>query len=252
MCELLKDEQGKYRRIRLKLSEPLLKYRPRSDTLNTLLHEAIHAYFFITSSWRHSRKDDPSGHGTGFQRLASAINHHGSYDITIYHTFYDEVESYRKHVWKCDGPCQHEGPYFGVVKRSMNRAPGKGDHWWKKHEEGCGGIFRKISEPEITNDQLRRLSNSERAGRQKNKIDKWVTQSASETTTIDTALMSLKALSDKAERRTLKRKEHNQHDSPQHQRKTPLLTCPICDTCVPDKEINHHLDVSHPVDERVT
>lgn len=39
ICELIKDDEGKYRRIRLKLSEPLLKFRPREDTINTLLHE---------------------------------------------------------------------------------------------------------------------------------------------------------------------------------------------------------------------
>jgi hypothetical protein len=42
--------------IRLKLSEPLLEFRPRADVINTLLHEAIHAYFFVTTSWRHSRQ----------------------------------------------------------------------------------------------------------------------------------------------------------------------------------------------------
>lgn len=126
ICELLRDDQGKYRRIRLKLSEPLLKYRPRDDTINTLLHEAIHAYFFVTSSWRHSRGDDGTGHGNGFLLLADAISNHGNYEITVYHTFHDEVDSYRTHVWRCDGPCRSKAPFFGLVKRSMNRPPGKG------------------------------------------------------------------------------------------------------------------------------
>lgn len=39
ICELTKDDQGKYRRVRLKLSEPLLRFRAREDTINTLLHE---------------------------------------------------------------------------------------------------------------------------------------------------------------------------------------------------------------------
>jgi hypothetical protein len=58
ICELVRDPQNgnKYTRIRLKLSEPLLKFRPRSDVVDTLLHEAIHAYFFVTTSWRHSRQ----------------------------------------------------------------------------------------------------------------------------------------------------------------------------------------------------
>lgn len=126
ICELLKDDQGKYRRIRLKLSEPLLKFRPREDTINTLLHEAIHAYFFVTSSWRHSRGDDGTGHGNGFLLLADAISNHGNYEITVYHTFHDEVDSYRTHIWQCDGTCRTKAPFFGFVKRSMNRPPGKG------------------------------------------------------------------------------------------------------------------------------
>jgi hypothetical protein len=33
----------------VRLSEPLLKFRPKSDFIDTLLHEMIHAYLFITS-----------------------------------------------------------------------------------------------------------------------------------------------------------------------------------------------------------
>lgn len=100
ICELVREPNNgnKYSRVRLKLSEPLLKYRPRSDVLNTLLHESIHAYFFITTSWRHSRGDDGTGHGSGFLLLADAINNHGGYEITVYHTFHDEVDSYRTHI----------------------------------------------------------------------------------------------------------------------------------------------------------
>ncbi|KAF2094501.1 hypothetical protein NA57DRAFT_46496 [Rhizodiscina lignyota] len=174
ICELVKDNEGKYRRIRLKLSEPLLKFRPREDTINTLLHEAIHAYFFITTSWHHSRGDDGTGHGEGFLFLADAINNHGNYLITVYHTFHDEVDSYRKHIWQCSGPCKDRPPYFGLVKRSMNRPPGKGDSWWKRHEQECGGTYTKIAEPALTKDQVRKLSAKERAGMQKNKIDSWL------------------------------------------------------------------------------
>ncbi|GAB7352437.1 hypothetical protein MBLNU459_g2853t1 [Dothideomycetes sp. NU459] len=101
ICELVKDPAtGKYTLIRLKLSEPLLKYRPRSDLIDTLLHECIHAYFFITTSWRHARADDGTGHGSRFLLLADAINNHGCYSVTVYHTFHDEVDSYRTHVWQ--------------------------------------------------------------------------------------------------------------------------------------------------------
>lgn len=49
------------------------------------------------------------------------INKSAGTTITIYHTFHDEVRHYQTHVWKCDGPCQHKSPYFGIVRRSMNR-----------------------------------------------------------------------------------------------------------------------------------
>lgn len=49
------------------------------------------------------------------------INKIAGTTITIYHTFHDEVRYYKTHVWRCDGPCQHRPPYYGIVKRSMNR-----------------------------------------------------------------------------------------------------------------------------------
>ena len=176
ICELVRDPQNgnKYTRIRLKLSEPLLKFRPRTDVVDTLLHEAIHAYFFVTTSWRHSRGEDGTGHGEGFLLLSDAVNNHGGYGVSVFHTFHDEVDSYRTHVWECDGPCKTRAPFFGLVKRSMNRAPGKGDSWWAGHVEACGGSFTKIAEPEMSKEQIERLSGLQKAGRQKNKIDGWV------------------------------------------------------------------------------
>lgn len=52
------------------------------------------------------------------------------------------------HVWRCNGPCQKMRPYFGIVRRSANRAPGPSDTWWNKHKRICGGTFIKFSEPE--------------------------------------------------------------------------------------------------------
>ncbi len=66
----------------------------------------------------------------------------------VYHSFHDEVKLYKTHWWKCDGPCQHRAPYFGLVKRSMNRAPGPNDIWWNDHRATCNGQFHKIREPE--------------------------------------------------------------------------------------------------------
>ena len=66
----------------------------------------------------------------------------------MYHTFHDEVALYKQHWWKCNGPCVSRKPFYGLVKRSMNRAPGPNDLWWKEHQRTCGGAFVKIKEPE--------------------------------------------------------------------------------------------------------
>ena len=246
LCELVKDVEGKYRRIRLKLSEPLLKYRPRSDTINTLLHEAIHAYFFVTTSWKHSRGDDGTGHGTGFLLMADAISNHGDYHITIFHTFHDEVDSYRTHVWKCSGPCQHQAPFFGLVKRSMNRAPSKSDSWWSKHEAECGGTYTKISEPALTKTQINALSAKERAGRQKNKLDSWIKAPILENGSRSPTITKSAEASEVVEVQRLKRRQDQDvADVPSARRLQ--VACPICDEKVDEVSINNHLDAMHAI-----
>lgn len=66
----------------------------------------------------------------------------------MYHNFHDEVEEYRRHWWRCDGPCQFKKPYYGYVKRSTNRAPSAHDYWWATHQKTCGGTYVKVKEPE--------------------------------------------------------------------------------------------------------
>ncbi|CEO94457.1 unnamed protein product (mitochondrion) [Plasmodiophora brassicae] len=127
----------------IRLSEKLLKFRPRSDLVNTLLHEMIHAFLFIRD-----RDRDHDAHGPNFCALMKHINQVAGTEITVYHNFRDEVDLYRTHWWKCDGPCQHRAPYFGIVKRSMNRAPSMRDPWMPLHQQQCGGTFTKIKEPE--------------------------------------------------------------------------------------------------------
>ncbi|KAJ8105541.1 hypothetical protein OPT61_g10112 [Boeremia exigua] len=261
ICELSKDPvSNKFTRIRLKLSTPLLQYRPRSDTINTLLHEAIHAYFFITTSWKHIRGDDGTGHGAGFQLLADAINNHGNYDITIYHTFHDEVDSYRTHVWQCDGPCKTQPPYFGQVKRSMNRAPGRADTWWATHVTECGGTFIKISEPELTKKQLQNLSSKERAGRQKNKLDSWVTTSKKKDGKVGvgtTEIPDTHVREDETSNRVVgdvtlsgpstgQKRSLAEDDDGLVVAKKALVECPICNLQITDTDINRHLDLLHP------
>ncbi|KAF2691290.1 hypothetical protein K458DRAFT_327568 [Lentithecium fluviatile CBS 122367] len=272
ICELSKDPTtGKFTRIRLKMSTPLLQYREKSDTINTLLHEAIHAYFFITTSWRHSRGDDGTGHGVGFQLLADAINNHGNYEITIYHTFHDEVESYRTHVWQCNGPCRNIPPYFGLVKRSMNRPPGKSDTWWARHETECGGTYTKIQEPAPTKKQIEAMSKKERAGRQKNKLDGWVKmekgtgaegKTSENPIELDKDRTSVIKSNGKRKAKTiavdgfvkshtvnLKRSratvERTMYGSTVLVEKV-LVDCPICSARIAESEINEHLDLVHP------
>ncbi|XP_013179229.1 PREDICTED: sprT-like domain-containing protein Spartan [Papilio xuthus] len=127
------------------LSEPLLKLRPRKDLIETLLHEMIHAYLFVTC-----RDQDRDGHGPNFKEHMYRINKLAGVNITIYHDFHDEVELYQTHWWRCNGPCQKQKPYFGVVRRSANRAPGPNDYWWSRHQKTCGGTFVKIKEPAKT------------------------------------------------------------------------------------------------------
>ncbi|KAF4521217.1 hypothetical protein B566_EDAN005428 [Ephemera danica] len=67
--------------------------------------------------------------------------------LLIYHSFHEEVKLYKQHIWRCDGPCQSRKPFYGFVRRSMNRAPSSRDLWWAEHQATCGGKFTKIQEP---------------------------------------------------------------------------------------------------------
>jgi hypothetical protein len=43
------------------------------------------------------------------------------------------VDNCRKHVWKCDGKCKDKPPFFGYVRRAMNRPPQPADNWFNRH-----------------------------------------------------------------------------------------------------------------------
>ena len=127
----------------IRLSEPLLKLRSRKELVETLLHEMIHAFNFIRGIL-----EENGGHGKNFLAKMHEINRAAGTNITVYHTFHDEVELYKKHWWRCDGICRTQKPYFGYVKRTSNRAPSKNDFWWNQHQQKCGGTFIKVKEPE--------------------------------------------------------------------------------------------------------
>lgn len=103
----------------------------------------IHADLFIKNV-----REGNGGHGPKFKEKMALINRVAGTNITVYHTFHDEVAMYKTHIWRCNGICQHRKPFYGWVKRTCNRAPGPNDNWWAKHHETCGGTFHKVSEPE--------------------------------------------------------------------------------------------------------
>lgn len=84
----------------IRLSEPLLKFRPRQNLVETLLHEMIHAYMFATSSQEWINR---SVHGNEFKSHMNRINQLAKTNVTVYHDFYDEMNYCKKHVWKCNG-----------------------------------------------------------------------------------------------------------------------------------------------------
>jgi len=127
----------------IRLSEPLLKFRLKEDLHGTLLHEMIHAFLFVRQG-----DTDRESHGPIFQAHMKRINKATGFHISIYHTFHDEVEFHRDHWWQCNGECSKRPPFFGCVKRSMNRAPGPTDTWWAEHQLTCTGIFTKVKEPQ--------------------------------------------------------------------------------------------------------
>ncbi|NWR58623.1 SPRTN protein, partial [Bucorvus abyssinicus] len=143
LCAGVCRYEGKGGMCSIRLSEPLLKLRPRKDLVETLLHEMIHALLFVTNNDK-----DRESHGPEFRKHMHRINRLTGANVTIYHSFHDEVDSYRQHWWRCNGPCQNRKPYFGYVKRSTNRAPSARDFWWVEHQETCGGTFTKVKEPE--------------------------------------------------------------------------------------------------------
>ncbi|KAL1454649.1 hypothetical protein WDU94_010863 [Cyamophila willieti] len=132
--------------VTISLSEPLLKLRPRSDLVNTLLHEMIHAYLILFTE--NPNRTDRDDHGAEFQQHMHRINKEAGTKISIYHSFHDEVKLYKTHWWQCNGPCKARPPCYGLVKRATNRAPGKSDFWFADHSAECGGQFIKIKEPD--------------------------------------------------------------------------------------------------------
>eukprot|EP00055_Hartaetosiga_balthica_P011231 m.50371 g.50371 ORF g.50371 m.50371 type:complete len:171 (+) comp7508_c1_seq5:200-712(+) len=93
--------------VSIKLSKPILQYRPRADMVDTLLHEMIHAYLFVTQ-----RRVERDAHGTCFQEHMNRINHASGSSITIYHSFHDEWSMSKEGAifWSCE-TCYESCPF---------------------------------------------------------------------------------------------------------------------------------------------
>ena len=64
---------GQARFCTVRLSKKILKYRSVDNLLETLLHELIHAFLFLTKD-KYERKDGEDGHGKDFLELMKRIN----------------------------------------------------------------------------------------------------------------------------------------------------------------------------------
>lgn len=106
----------------IRLSTPLLKLRPRKDLVETLLHEMIHAYLFITQNNR-----DRDGHGPEFQKHMHRINAVAKTNITV------GLDSRTLNVSNCD-----ENRFFRMssCKRNLINSC-----------SGSGGFFIIITAP---------------------------------------------------------------------------------------------------------
>ncbi|KAI6190163.1 SprT-like domain-containing protein [Aphelenchoides bicaudatus] len=203
----------------IRMSEPLLKLRPRRDFVETLLHEMIHAYLFVTE-----RNTDRGGHGENFQAHMHRINRLAGTNITIYHSFHAEVNVYKRHVWKCNGICQSESPFYGYVKRTMNRAPSKSDLWFADHQATCGGTFQKIKEPEDFKSKtaLKNAPKLKSVASSSNKENEDVPSTSSKKATNQVPSTSL---------------------SPEIKPVSNFFVpCPSCKLCITISQINAHLD----------
>lgn len=138
--------QGGSGGVAIRLSEPLLRYRTREDLIDTLLHEMIHAFLFVKTGSR-AAMDRSGGHGEDFLFHMNRINRLANTSISVFHSFHDQVAYHRRHVWRCIGGCRSRPPFFGYLRRAMNRPPSPADRWWAEHQQSCGGVFVKVSEP---------------------------------------------------------------------------------------------------------
>ena len=67
------DKQGKGLFCTVRLSFKILQYRSFENLLETLLHELIHAFMFLTKT-KYARNDGVDGHGPDFIQKMIEVN----------------------------------------------------------------------------------------------------------------------------------------------------------------------------------
>lgn len=68
-------------------------------------------------------------------------------NITVRHYFFDEVQYYKQHVWRCNGQCNQKKPFYGYLRKTTKQPPSMKDNWFVHHQRTCGGEFVKVQEP---------------------------------------------------------------------------------------------------------
>lgn len=100
----------------------------------------IHAYLFIENI-----RESNGGHGLNFIKLMETINRLAGTNISVYHNFHDAGHLNKKeYFWRCNGICKQSAPFYGLVRKTNDRAPGPSDIWWEQHRTFCYGHFRKV------------------------------------------------------------------------------------------------------------
>ncbi|XP_063813454.1 DNA-dependent metalloprotease SPRTN-like [Pseudophryne corroboree] len=94
----------------------------------------IHAYMYKTQI------EESEEHGRAYKTLMNAINHLHGTNITVFHTFHQEVLNLKCHQWQCDR-C-HAG-----IKRSMDRPLSSREKWWMAHAKTYGSTLQKVEPP---------------------------------------------------------------------------------------------------------
>jgi len=85
-CSQMDRSTGRGLFCTIRLSKKLLVLRSKENLLETLLHEMIHAFLFLTKT-RHTRNDGQDGHGPDFIEKMLEVNEVTGLRLSVYHSF---------------------------------------------------------------------------------------------------------------------------------------------------------------------